>query len=521
MDMNQFNDMLIGRRSLLGASAAGLALGAGLAGPAQAQANAKVLTVGGAFVPLSMDPANSGNGRAGLHLAPAYEPLVRTQADGKFAPALATAWELSADSREVTFTLRQGAKFSDGEPVTAEACKKSIEYFVGKKGPFAANLASMTGIDVLDTYRFKVKVSVPQPALIELFNGYWLAGYIISPKGLASANLLGAQTFGAGPYKLDHTATVTGKTYTFLPNEHYYDKSRIKWEKLVITVFEDQNAGIQAMKAGQIKLLVSDPLSAQAGSANLSKNMRIQSDAVGWTGLILMDRDGQVQPFLKDVRVRQAINHAIDRKLISQALLGRFAEPSLQLQSRGFMGYDAALEKRYPFDPAKAKQLMEAAGFPNGFELKVGYVNNTLSRFLTQAIAGQLKKIGIKFVTEEYQGFGPFLAAGRNKSYSALVFNSNSSVPNLARFQTLDAKGSLNTYGSEDATLTKLMNEAALLPLAKAEAAWKKVYAQAVELAWFAPVAAVHVCYFATSDVKMPQAGQSLVVDLIDVVPAK
>ena len=521
MYMNQFNDILIGRRSLLGASAAGLALGTGLMGEAHAQANAKVLTVGGAFIPQSMDPANSGNGRAGLHLAPCYEPLVRTAADGKTLPALANAWELSADSKEATFTLRKDAKFSDGEPVTAEACKKSIEYFVAKKGPFAANLATMTGIEVLDTYRFKVKVSVPQPALISLFNAYWLAGDIISPKGVANAALLGAQTFGAGPYRLDHTATVTGKTYTYLPNEHYYDKSRIKWDKVVITIFEDQNAGIQAMKAGQIKLLVSDPLTAQSNVDSLPKNMRIVSDPVGWTGLILMDRDGQVQPFLKDVRVRQAINHAIDRKLISQALLGRFAEPSLQLQSRGFMGFDAALEKRYPFDLAKAKQLMEAAGYPNGFELKVGYINNTLSRFLTQAIAGQLKKIGIKFVTEEYQGFGPFIAAGRNKTYSALVFNSNSSVPNLARFQTLDAKGSLNVYGSEDATLTKLMNEAANLPLAKAEAAWKKVYAQSVELAWFAPVAAVHVCYFATSDVKMPQAGQSLVVDLIDVVPAK
>lgn len=519
--MNDFNDILIGRRGLLGASAAGLALGSGLVGTAHAQASARVLTVGGAFIPQSMDPGNSGNGRAGLNLAPAYEPLVRTLADGKFAPALATAWELSADSKEATFTLRQDAKFSDGEPVTAEACKKSIEYFVAKKGPFAANLASMTGIEVLDRFRFKVKVSVPQPALITLFNGYWLAGYMISPKGLANANLLGAQTFGAGPYKLDPSATVTGKTYTYLPNEHYYDKSRVKWEKVVITIFEDQNAGIQAMKAGQIKLLVSDPLTAQSNVANLPKNMRIASDPVGWTGLVLMDRDGQVQPFLKDVRVRQAINHALDRKLISEALLGRFAEPSLQLQSRGFMGFDAALEKRYPFDLAKAKQLMEAAGYANGFELKVGYINNTLSRFLTQAIAGQLKKIGIKFVTEEYQGFGPFVAAGRNKTYSALVFNSNSSVPNLARFQTLDAKGSLNTYGSEDATLTRLMNEAAQLPLARAETAWRKVYAQAVELAWFAPVAAVHVCYFATSEVKMPQAGQSLVVDLIDVVPAK
>ncbi|MEY4653733.1 MAG: Heme-binding protein precursor [Pseudomonadota bacterium] len=521
MTLDPRDPLLIDRRHLLGGAAASLALGAGLFGADAHAQSTRVLTVGSAFVPLSMDPSISGNGRAGVHLSPAYEPLVRTQVDGKLAPALAIAWELSADSKEATFTLRQNAKFSDGEPVTAEACKKSIEYWVGKKGPFSANLATLTGIEVLDRFKFKVKVSVPQPSLLTLFDAYWLCGDIISPKGVDNAAQLGTQTFGAGPYKLDPAATITGKSYTYVPNEHYYDKSRVKWEKVVITVFEDQNAGIQAMKAGQLKLLVSDPLTAQSNAGNLPKDLRIVSDPVGWTGLILMDREGAVQPYLKDVRVRQAINHAIDRKLITQALMGKYAEPSVQLQSRGFMGHDAALEARYPYDVAKAKALLEAAGYKDGFELKVGYVNNTLSRFLTQAIAGQLKRVGIKFVTEEYQGFGPLIAAGRNRTYSALVFNSNSSAPNLARFQTLDPKGSLNAYGSSDATLTRLINEAAVLPVAKAEAAWKKVYAHVNELAWFATVAAVHVCYFASNQVKMPQAGQSLVVDLIDVVPAK
>ena len=83
------------------------------------------------------------------------------------------------------------------------------------------------------------------------------------------------------------------------------------------------------------------------------------------------------------------------------------------------------------------------------------------------------------------------LAAERSKKIGALMFNSNSGVPNLARFQTL-GKGSLNFYKTEDATLTKLMDEAALLPLDKAEAAWKKVYAHAAEIAWFAPVVASH-----------------------------
>ena len=131
-----------------------------------------------------------------------------------------------------------------------------------------------------------------------------------------------------------------------------------------------------------------------------------------------------------------------------------------------------------------------------------------------------LKKVGIRPVTEEFQNFGAMLAAERSKKIGALMFNSNSGVPNLARFQTL-GKGSLNFYKTEDATLTKLMDEAALLPLDKAEAAWKKVYAHAAEIAWFAPVVASHTVYFASNNVKMPRIGQSIVVDVIDMVPAK
>jgi peptide/nickel transport system substrate-binding protein len=502
------------RAALAGAGA--LAFGAVI--PA-ARADDRVLTVGSAFSPLSMDPALSGNGRAGVHLTPAYEPLVRTKADGTFEPALAIQWELSEDSKSATFKLRDNARFSDGEPVNAEAVKASIQYFVNKKGPFSANLATLAGIDVVDPFTVRINLSKPQPNLISLFDAYFLCSDIISPKALETPEKLGSQTFGAGPYKLDSQASVTGKTYVFTPNEFYWDKSRIAWDKIVLSVFEDQNAAIQTMKAGQLKFLVSDPLTANANVANLPPDLRIISDPVSWTGLILSDRDGIIAPQLKDLRVRQAINYALDRKLICKALFGKFGDPTVQLQSRGFMGHDEALEGRYPYDPAKAKALLAEAGFPDGFELGLYYVNNTLSRFLAQAVAGMLKKVGVIAKVNEFQNFGAMNNAARQHGFPSLVFNSNSSVPNLAEFQTLDPHGSLNFYNSVDDELEKLIAEASVLPVAQAEAAWKAVYARVVELAWFAPISAIHVCYFAAASVKAPQPGQSLVIDLVNVLP--
>ncbi|MFO1159400.1 MAG: ABC transporter substrate-binding protein [Reyranellaceae bacterium] len=505
----------ISRRAML-AGAASLPL---LPGAAQAQQ--KVLTIGSAFSPISLDPSLSGNGRAGMAVIPAYEPLIRTAPDGSYRAALATAWEMAPDSKSVVFTLRQDARFSDGDPVTAEAAKKSIDYFRTKKGgPFATNLQTVTAIDVLDPYRFKITLSAPQPGLVTLFDSYWNGGLIISPKGVDNPDMLARETRGAGPYKLDPAATIAGKSYTYVPNEHYYDKRRVKWDKVVISVFEDQNAGIQAMKAGQLKLLSSDPFTGNANAANLPKDLRIVSDPVGWTGLVMNDRDGEVQPYLKDVRVRQAINYALDRKLINKALFGKFADPSDQLQSKGFMGYDAKNEERYPYDPEKAKALLKEAGYANGFELKVAYVNNTMSQFLQQALSGQLRKVGITVKPMEAQSFGALRTMADNKAFAAIIVNSNSGVPNLAKFQTLDPRGSFNQYGSKDATLTRLMDEASNLPLSQAGEAWKKAYAHVVEIAWFAVVSAIHVVYFASSTIKTPAIGQSIVMDLTDVEPA-
>lgn len=499
-----------------------LALASVAASAMPAAAQQRVLTIGSAFVPVSLDPSLSGNGRAGMAILPAYEPLVRVAHDGRILPALATKWELAEDQKSVTFTLRTDAKFSDGEPVTAEAVKTSIDYFRNKSGgPFATNLRTVTAIDVIAPNRIKISVSIPQPALVTLFESYWNAGLIISPKGIADPDSLARETRGAGPYKLDPAASILGKSYTYVPNEHYYDKSRIKWDKVLISVMLDQNAGIQAMKAGQLMLLSSDPLTGNANAANLPKDVRIVSEPVGWTGLVLSDRDAEgQQSFLKDLRVRQAINHALDRATITKALFGNFAQASLQLQSPGFLGYDPELEKRYPYDIEKAKQLLAEAGYPNGFELTVAYVNNTMSQFLQQAVGAQLRKVGIITKGMEAQHFGVMRNWGLNKTFSATILNSNSGVPNLAKFQTLDAKGGFNYYGSVDPALTKLMDEASNLPLKRAEDAWKKVYSRVVDLAWFAPIASIHVVYFASNKIKTPPIGQSIVLDLTGIEPA-
>ncbi len=235
-------------KKLLAATAVALGTAAVMAaGVASAFADARpVLTVGTAFAPLGLDPSISGNGRAGTMLMPAYEPLVRVRPDGSIVPALAIKWDVSPDFKSVTFTLRDNARFSDGTPVTADAVKNSITYWVHKKGPFSVNLASLTSIDVISPTQVKLNFSEGNPDVLYNLNTYWLAGDIIGPAALKDINSLRSTTDGAGAYVLDPAQTVSGKTYTYLPNKYYYDQAAIRFSKIIIDVIPDANAAIAA-----------------------------------------------------------------------------------------------------------------------------------------------------------------------------------------------------------------------------------------------------------------------------------
>ena len=480
----------------------------------------KILTISSTFAPVSMDPAKSGNGRAGTMLQPAYEPLVRTAADGTLSPGLATAWKVADDNKSVKFTLRANAKFSDGEPVNAAAAKKSIEYWVATKGPFSVNLSSLDSVTVNSDTEFTVTVKQPNPDLATIFNTYWLAGDLISPKAIDTPDKLATDTFGAGPYVLDSATTITGKTYNYTPNKNYYDQTAIKWDKVVISVYEDQNSAIQAFKTGQLKVMISDPITGNANKNNLPAGASIVAEPVQWTGLVISDRTGAVNKPLGDVRVRQAINFALDRKTITSALFGDFGTPTSQLQLPGFVGYDEANDAKYRFDPDKAKQLLTDAGYGSGITIDVGYVNNTLNSTQATAIAGQLAKVGITLKLTEFQNFGDQNTQMAQKKVGAIIQQSNSGAPFMAKFQTLDANGSLNYYHDDDPELTALIAAAAAKPAGTADADWKAVQAKVTDLAWFGVVSGLKVTYFVAAGVSTPKIGQSLIIDMTQVVPA-
>jgi peptide/nickel transport system substrate-binding protein len=337
---------------------------------------------------MNVDPNNLAVDQLG------YEPLIRKAADGSFGPALATAFGyVGSGNKAFSMTLRPGVKFADGTRVTAAAVAASIQYEIKAGGPAVGWLGGCTTVTAAGPMKVSISCSAPNPILPLLFSQNAPFGMVVSPAGLAAPKSLGNTTAGAGPYTLDSGLSVTGDHYVFVANKRYWDQSAIHFDRVTIKVIANPNSALNAIRSGQADLAVGDPSTADAAK---SAGLQVLAAPSYTAGIDLFDRAGAKSKPLADVRVRQALNYAIDRAAITKALFGSYGTPTTQLVTPSYDGYSPALNSMYPYSPAKAKKLLAAAGYPNGFTIQLEAWEGYNIAKVTQAIAGYWSKIGVK-----------------------------------------------------------------------------------------------------------------------------
>lgn len=464
-----------------------------------AKTNLSTLTIADTSFPASMDPA-SGQNANNQYYDLAYDPLIVQKVDGGYAPGLATSWQYGANNESFSFTLRAGVKFSDGGDLDATAVKTWIEHALKVPGGAAPNyLGALTTIDTPDPTHLTLNFSKPTPQLPMVFSQALEMGMIGSPKAVA-ANTLATQTDGAGQYVLDSAATVTGDHYTFTPNPNYWNPSAIRWKKIVIRYMTSPTTTLQAMQAGQVQLAVQQQVSSIGAATQAGLN--VTSPLQAFYGLSFNDRTGAIVPALGSTQVRQAINYAIDRNAINKAVFGGNGQANDEVALPGDDGYDASLETTYPYDLAKAKQLLAQAGYANGFTMHILDVKALGFDTLAQAIAGQLAQIGIKAVPVDAANLGDYfgkLASGKYET-SILGFGG---LPGYFLYGLLFGPGA--TQFNPLKTRSTVLDNAyqALLPVS-ADAA--KPYSQTMvrfvtEQAWFAPLVSTPFTAFSAKSV--------------------
>ncbi|MEN3283874.1 MAG: peptide/nickel transport system substrate-binding protein [Solirubrobacteraceae bacterium] len=489
------------RAAVVGLAVVALAVAilAGCGGSEKTGDAKRVLRIGLSAGPASLDPTKDGTNVYMAVRALTNESLLHMKPDGSFAPALAIKWRyIGSGNKDFELTLRQNARFSDGTPVTAQAVKGWLDYFNNANAVTASFMGKLESVEAVGKWTVRLHLADSNPVVPAVLSDQnnWAA--VSSPKAVANPSILGSRTVGAGPYVLDPAQSVAGDHYTLVPNKHYYDKSAIRFSKVEAKVITTPSSMLQAAKSGQLDVAVGDPTTADAAGSALHV---VQGPTNTW--ILTMYPSGVVSKPLADTRVRQALNYALDRKAIAEAIVGKFGAAASEIPSAD--GFDAESANLYPYDPAKAKSLLAAAGYPQGFtaEVLVQGVNGNLGMPLVQAMAKYLTAVGVKlkFVnTTSQPQFVQKLTTNKTLPLiQAGLVPSRSMWLQYALY--LKEKSIYNSIGSwSDPVIDRAWLEGS--KSSDPSPYWTRISQRATQQAYFLPILSNDALYFVSKDVK-------------------
>jgi peptide/nickel transport system substrate-binding protein len=485
--------------------------------PAASSTTGGTLTVAGELGPTTLNPETTNQALCDFEEL-AYEPLIVRLENGGLAPGLATSWHY-AGTGNTTFVLnlRGGVRFSDGTTMTAQDVVNDFQYVVKAGGQMAPYFAG-DSFAVTGPLQVTITAKTPNPDFPFLLTQDYNAGDIISPDGLKDTAALGTQTFGAGPYELDAAQTVSGSTYTYTPNPYYYDKAAVHWKKVVVKVMGSAEAVLDALKTGEVNLAEGDASTLKAAE---QAGLTVTQAPLLWEGAVLADRDGKMVKALANVQVRQALNYATDRTTLVNALFAGVGTPTEQVTVPDGYGYLASLNSTYPYDPAKAKQLLAAAGYPHGFTMSMVTADYDQENLLAQALAQEWAQVGVKVnIIDDANpsAYEQAFVSGTVPSFIATYGQQPISIEGPGLFLPTAA---FNPYHTASAALQSLYDQDISASGTAATALDQKVESYLVDNAWFVPVAATGIAWYATSSVTGTEVTTGApLVELYQVEPA-
>lgn len=459
----------------------------------------ETLTIATSASPSTLDPA-SGQNSYSPYYDLAYDPLIIKAPDGTYKPGLALSWKYGARNKSFSLQLRPGVRFSDGTRLTAAVVKTWIEHAKALPGGYGGTyFGALTNIKVTSPLSLTLIFNTPTPLLELDFSQLLEMGMVGSSRAVA-AKTLGTTTDGAGPYMLDNGATVTGDHYTYVPNPHYWNKSAVHWKKVVVRVITNPTTALSALETGQVQVALGQPVTSVGAAAKAG--LKNDAPLTLFLALSLIDRNGKVAPALGDVRVRQALNYAIDRKAVAAVVGAGLGQPIDQMAVPGDDSYDSKLDNAYPYNPAKAKQLLAAAGYGGGLTLSAIVWQGVGQDTMAQAIAGELAKVGVTLNLDIRTDVGDYFQRLSGATYPTAAI-SFGRIPAATDYQVLYGPNAalFNPFKSADAQLSKLYYKLIATPTAQMPAVARQMQDVLVKQAWFVPVVATPLVVFYTPTV--------------------
>lgn len=355
-------------------------------------ANSDTVVIALTGEPPTMDPHRVSNFIGTMVWRWSYDTLITTETGtGKHKPWLATKWESHDNNKSVKFWLREDATFSDGTPVTSESFKFAMRRVLDAPRQ-AGYFKNFDHIEIIDDHTFIWHNKNPDNGLFNKITGW---GHAISLQARDKDEAtISRTTFGSGPYIL--TDWTKGNKMVFEANPTWWgnDMYPKRPKRIILRRLPESTTRVKALLAGEVDVAwgVLPQYIPQ-----VEKNPRTKISAMPAVRIMHMGFFTRHGGPLTDVRVRKAINYAIDADLIRRTILGGRADLFGQmLHPWNYSGYNPNKEW-YGYDPQKAKALLKEAGYENGFKMELIATNGRYpgDKATCEAVAGMLKKVGL------------------------------------------------------------------------------------------------------------------------------
>ncbi|MFF4595955.1 ABC transporter substrate-binding protein [Amycolatopsis sp. NPDC001319] len=360
-------------------------LGGGLTacGSGAAASGGATLRWASSYFPTHWDPVVGGSGAQFRELALVYASLTRTDEKGNAVPDLAKSWEYDAAGDQVTFHLRPGLKFSDGTALDATAVKAAIERAKNQKNSALfgdlTSIKSVTadGLDVV-VHLSQVDYQIPQLLGERVLQ-------VASPKAAQDPKKLDQNPVGAGPFTV--TQVIPGTKAVLKKNPDYWDAANIHIDNVELTSAPDASTVVSGLQTGVYNFADIDPSQADAAKkAGLDVFVQPGFNAAN------ISLNVNKAPF-DNPQVVDAVRYAVNRKEFVDKLTFGYGEATDQPFPEGYVAYDPQSKDRYPYDPAKSRQLLAAAGYEPG-DIKLDLVVPD-SQPDAEIVQSQLAAVGI------------------------------------------------------------------------------------------------------------------------------
>lgn len=307
-----------------------------------------------------------------------FEGLVKANSDGDLVPAVASEYDISDDAKEYTFTLRDGITFHDGSAVTVEDIKYSIERYAEINSSAFSNLES---VEIVDESTVKVHLHEGNTEFLSM-----LTLEIVPQSNEAN---FATNPIGTGPFKF--VSYTPGQDFVVEAYEGYWNPELPYLDKVTFKIIADTDTAIVQLQGGTLDIV---QYLSEDQIATLPDNVGVVEGNLNYIQGLFLNQE--FEPF-KDIRVRQALNYAVDKNMINDFLLsGKSHIIGTHMIPAMSKYYNEETENYFTTNIEKAKELLKEAGYENGFEFTIVVPNNySLHASTAEIIVENLKQVGI------------------------------------------------------------------------------------------------------------------------------